>query len=197
VIAVEMRNDHDIDCVTVDARGLQIGMILADPALTLLEHAKAETGIDGHKFRSSVDDHRRIGVRHLVLCQKKSVERCVHIRLWRIRHICVGQRVRVHPVGDNRHLEVAHLITVPTSILLGPPRVQQPLPAKRSTLTPLDRHQRQRHLRTDCVVLFALVSLPYFARAIASVLSPQPVFSGRKIKVRRYDNLGDWFIPDF
>jgi hypothetical protein len=55
-------------------------------------------------------------MRHLVLGQKIGFERRVHVGLWCVCHISVGQWVRIHPVGDDRHLEVAAALAGCTAV---------------------------------------------------------------------------------
>jgi hypothetical protein len=50
MITMEVRNDHNIDSVTVDPGGLEIAVILADRTLALVEHAEPEAGVDRHEL---------------------------------------------------------------------------------------------------------------------------------------------------
>ena len=117
VVAMEMRDDHDIDVIRVDPCGLQVRLILAERTLGLRVGAKTEAGVDGDEFRSGIDDGRRIGVDDLVLWQELRLKILGNCILGRVDDIAVPERVAALPIGDDGDFEFANLIAVPSGIL--------------------------------------------------------------------------------
>ena len=67
MIAVEVREDHRIDCTPVDAGGGEIGVELADRTLGCLELGRSVAGIDHDQLAAGIHDDWRERRRHLVL----------------------------------------------------------------------------------------------------------------------------------
>ena len=64
VVAVEMRDQHDVDCAAVDAGSLEVGLELPAGTLAGGERRLADAGIDRHQFGAGVDHDGVIGRGH-------------------------------------------------------------------------------------------------------------------------------------
>ena len=89
VVAMKMRDHHDVDGVAVEAGRRKV--VLQPPALALglREHRLAVAGVDQHAFAAGLDQDRRIDVPHVVGRKPRLGERGQQLILARIDDVAV------------------------------------------------------------------------------------------------------------
>jgi hypothetical protein len=120
VVAMEVRNDHGVDRLGVDAGSRKISVELTHGALALLVNAQTEAGVHHHQLGTRVHDDGRERVHGLFLVYSH-VHRCkptAHDILLLIAYEVVGQRRGTHAIGDDRDFKAADLVAIPARRLL-------------------------------------------------------------------------------
>ena len=118
MVAVEMRNHHQIDGFRVQTGGRHVAGELPDIALARGKRARAVAGIDHNQLAPGIDHQRREMDAHLVFRQKRFFQRGADFVFFRVEHEAVAERKRIHAVRDSVHLCIADPVAIVARRLL-------------------------------------------------------------------------------
>ena len=111
MVAVEMRDQHDIDLLGIDAGRFHIAARLPDQAFAAGEGAESVAGVDGDQLGTGVDDHRAERDGHLPVRHIGRGRRLDRLILAEVDDETIRHREGAGTVAQLDDLVVTHFIT--------------------------------------------------------------------------------------